>query len=623
MRMLGYDKDHDRHGTYLVMTKSGRVLRREVRKWHENVFDFRTLESLLGQTSAKDDDSSVRADVAKSTAAPARTLNGASSRRPSGQEQKVQARPVLPPSTRSSQNGGDDTKQRPRRRRKTPHRMGFVPCLSSLHVHEHMNYTQELVQDETRDDTGREDRFYSCLQSTEAENLCEFVCATSEQLEDIPKSFKEAVTGKDKHKWIPSIKSELRSLIGNHTWDLVRKTKKMNLVSTKWVFKNKLNADGTIRHKSRLVARGFNQIKGKDWFKSYAPTLSLSSLRILLSLASKHKMHVHNVDITTAYLYGQVDADIHLSIPEGLEPSTAVEEQIMRDGGCLRLNKALYGLVQAGYIWNRTFVKSLKSWEFRQLKTDPCIFVLDRQGRKLILGIYVDDILACYNDKKDLDFFIEKLKADYKFKDLGPVQKCLGVEIERDFDGNFTIHQHSCLKILLEKCKIQPSKRAKTPITKALDNCFPGEEPSESNAASDFTIGTKFSKVDPTAYKSLLGALLYMAVATRPDISYALSILARFAAEPKKMHMDALLRLAKHLANTQDYRITYGKPSQGFVGYADASFAKEEGMKSTSGYFLSHCGGPVIWGAHKQKVLAHSIAEAECMSLSQLGRDII
>ena len=297
--------------------------------------------------------------------------------------------------------------------------MGFVPGLDSLHELEHLNYTsedpgQDNNTEETKDEKsisddsdGRDERFYSCLSEEQAENVCEFVCATSEELNDIPKSFKDAVTGKDRKEWIPSVKSELRSLISNHTWDLIRRARGMNLVSTKWVFKNKLNPDGTIRRKSRLVARGFNQVKGKDWFKSYAPTLSLCSLRILLAMASKHRMCVHNVDITTAYLYGQVDTDIYLSIPEGFEPATKQEEDILRDGGCLRLNKSIYGLVQSGYIWNRTFVKSLKSWGFRQLKTDPCVFILDRLGRKLILGIYVvaDDILACWQDRRDMDAF--------------------------------------------------------------------------------------------------------------------------------------------------------------------------------------------------------------------------
>ena len=85
-----------------------------------------------------------------------------------------------------------------------------------------------------------------------------------------PKTHSEAVTGPEKQHWIPSMRDEMKSLVGNHTWDMVRKPKGTKLVSAKWAFRKKMNPDGSMRCKSRMVARGFNQRKGVDWFRSHA-----------------------------------------------------------------------------------------------------------------------------------------------------------------------------------------------------------------------------------------------------------------------------------------------------------------------------------------------------------------
>jgi len=131
----------------LVMTKSGKILRREVRKWHENVFDFKTFESLLGSASADDKHTEQDCkDVPKTTPAalPSSTSTTGKTSRPSGQAREVSATSVSPPDTRRSHDGGDDIKtKRTKRARKIPDRMGFVPGLDSLHELEHLNYTSE------------------------------------------------------------------------------------------------------------------------------------------------------------------------------------------------------------------------------------------------------------------------------------------------------------------------------------------------------------------------------------------------------------------------------------------------------------------------------------------------
>ena len=99
--------------------------------------------------------------------------------------------------------------------------------------------------------------------------MCVSADVSVHEIEDVPRNYKAAVTGPEKDKWIPSIESELKSLDDNGTWELVIAPQDTKLVSTKWIFRKKINPDGSIRYKSRLVARGFTQVEVVDFFKTY------------------------------------------------------------------------------------------------------------------------------------------------------------------------------------------------------------------------------------------------------------------------------------------------------------------------------------------------------------------
>ena len=141
----------------------------------------------------------------------------------------------------------------------------------------------------------------------------------------------------------------------------------------RWVFRKKVNAACGIRHKARLVVCGYSQIEGEDFFNTHAPTLSLGSLRMLIALASRLRLNLHNVDIKTAFLHGLIDADINCEIPDGIREF--LEDKVAHfDDPVLQLQRAIYGLRQAGYVWLKTHVNSLKSWFFQTCQTDPVSF---------------------------------------------------------------------------------------------------------------------------------------------------------------------------------------------------------------------------------------------------------
>ena len=131
--------------------------------------------------------------------------------------------------------------------------------------------------------------------------------------------------------------------------------------------------------------------------------------------------------------------------------------------------------------------------------------------------------------------------------------------------------------------------------------------------------------VDQPLYQSAIGSLMYLSVSTRPDISYAVSSLARFSSKPTRQHWIALKRLLRYLKGTTKYGILFSKEgSSECIGFSDADWAGDvNDRKSTSGYVFLLSGGAVSWSSKKQKCVALSTAEAEYIALSSASQESI
>jgi len=175
------------------------------------------------------------------------------------------------------------------------------------------------------------------------------------------------LNGPNREEWKEAIIKEIECLINNDTWDIIDQSNKYPIIGCRMVLRNKHDAEGQIeRRKARLVARGFAQRPGIDYHDMFAPVAHLKSLRLLIALAAKHNLKIHQVDVTTAYLHGTIEEEIHMELPEQLEESlekiisrkgdkTAIgikAKKMLEDlkGGnkICRLKRALYGLKQAG-----------------------------------------------------------------------------------------------------------------------------------------------------------------------------------------------------------------------------------------------------------------------------------
>ncbi|KAL0387365.1 UNVERIFIED_CONTAM: Retrovirus-related Pol polyprotein from transposon RE2 [Sesamum radiatum] len=172
-----------------------------------------------------------------------------------------------------------------------------------------------------------------------------------------PENFETAV----KHKvWVQAMEEEIKMIEKNNTWELTNRPKDKEVIGVKWIYKTKLNADGSIqKHKARLVAKGYSQLPGIDYTETFAPVARLDTIRALIAIAANKKWKIYQMDVKSAFLNGYIDEEIYVEQPQGFIAKGS-EEKV------LRLKKALYGLKQAPRAWYSRIDKYFMDRGFRR-----------------------------------------------------------------------------------------------------------------------------------------------------------------------------------------------------------------------------------------------------------------
>ena len=132
-----------------------------------------------------------------------------------------------------------------------------------------------------------------------------------------PANYTEAMRSKEKKEWLKAMHEEIGSLLKNMTWILVKNPLTQRVISCKWIFKKKVEVgdSDSIRFKARLVARGFTQEKGVDFNEVFSPIVKHTSIRILLALVAKYDWVLHQLDVKTAFLHGDLEETIYMHQP--------------------------------------------------------------------------------------------------------------------------------------------------------------------------------------------------------------------------------------------------------------------------------------------------------------------
>jgi hypothetical protein len=242
-----------------------------------------------------------------------------------------------------------------------------------------------------------------------------------------PGSFLEAMGCRKTYLWQPSVQDEFDSLIKNGTWILVHLPPGRTAIGTRWVFKIKPgHGDIPPRYKSRFVAKGYAQVEGVDYneFATYAPVVGYCSLRAVLSLCAALDLEMSQLDIKTAFLYGEIDEEMYIEQPEGFVVKG--KEHLV----CLLL-KCIYGLKQAPHVWNEKFNSFLILFGFTRSKHDPCVYFRRKETEILIMAIWVDDGLICSNNKTSIAEVLAYLSTHFEMRSL-PTDRFVGLQLTRN-----------------------------------------------------------------------------------------------------------------------------------------------------------------------------------------------
>jgi transposase InsO family protein len=456
---------------------------------------------------------------------------------------------------------------------------------SSITPPEQTEHTHELVSEEDVSEAPRRSKRQRTAKSFGDDFTVYLV-------DDTPKSISEAYASPDADYWKEAVRSEMDSIIANGTWEVTERPYGCKPVGCKWVFKKKLRPDGTIeKYKARLVAKGYTQKEGEDFFDTYSPVARLTTIRVLLSLAASHGLLVHQMDVKTAFLNGELDEEIYMDQPDGF----VLEGQ---EGKVCKLLKSLYGLKQAPKQWHEKFDKTLTSAGFAVNEADKCVYYHHGGGEGVILCLYVDDILIFGTNIEVINEVKSFLSQNFDMKDLGVADVILNIKLIRGENGITLLQSHYVEKILNRFGYID-SKPSPTPYDPSLS-----------------LRKNKRIARNQLEYSQIIGSLMYLASATRPDISFAVSKLSRFTSNPGDDHWRALERVMRYLKGTVELGLHYTGYPAVLEGYSDSNWISDvDEIKATSGYVFTLGGGAVSWRSCKQTILTRSTMEAELTAL--------
>ncbi|GJR88535.1 putative ribonuclease H-like domain-containing protein [Tanacetum coccineum] len=384
--------------------------------------------------------------------------------------------------------------------------------------------------------------------------------------------------------WVEAMQEELLQFKLQKVWVLVDLPKGHRAIGTKWVYRNKKDERGiVIRNKARLIAQGHTQEEGIDYDEVFAPVARIEAIRIFLAYASYMGFMVYQMDVKSAFLYGQIEEEVYVCQPPGFEDPDHPNK-------VYKVVKALYGLHQAPRAWYDTLANYLLCNGFERGKIDQTLFIKRHKGHILLVQIYVDDIIFGSTKKELCDEFEKLMKDKFQMSSMGELTFFLGLQVQQKKKGIF-ISQDKYVHEILRKFNYSDVKSASTPTDLEKPLVQDGD-------AAD---------VDEHLYRSMIGSLMYL-TASRPDIMFAVCACARFQVSPKSSHLLAVKRIFRYLKGKPSLGLWYSKDSPlELVAYTDSDYAGATQDRKSTTRGCQFLGNRLIsWQCKKQTVVATS-----------------
>ena len=419
-----------------------------------------------------------------------------------------------------------------------------------------------------------------------------------------PATLTEALQSVQSQEWQQAMSEELASLAMHHTWSVQPTPAGIKPIPVKWIFKIKRSSSGDIlRFKARLVAKGFLQREGVDFDEVYAPVSKYATLRALLAVVAARDLDLHQLDIKTAFLHGQLEEEVWIEQPPGFPTADSSQS--------CRLHRALYGLKQAPRAWHKRLSEQLGQLGFAPSQADPSLCTRANKGRSTYVLVYVDDILAAADNTQDIKDYKAALSSAFDTHDLGEAETFLSMTIGRDRSARtIGLSQAHPTERLLAEHGMSGCRPMSTPLPS-------GYKPARADAAA-------CDNVIAQQYPRLVGSLLYLATCTRPDISYAVGVLSQHMTAPNAALWQTAKGVLRYLAATAQQALHFGTSSTSIAGYTDADYAGDTyTRRSTTGYVFTLYGGAITWSSKRQATVAASTTEAEYMSAAAAVKEAL
>ena len=446
--------------------------------------------------------------------------------------------------------------------------------------------------------------YHTMLQQS---NLCDLAICKAAASDPDTLSFDQILLEPNLDQWKAAAQREIEALEAKGTWEEVPvEDATTRILPGTWVFKRKRSPTGEIKkYKGRYCVRGDLQ---EGEFETFAPVVSWSTIRLVLIFAMIQDWIIICVDFSNAFVQATLKEPIWIHLPRGYQSQRPTRT-------CLRLKKSLYGLAIAPRLWYEHLRDALLEDGFKQSDHDICLFLKP----DMIVFLYVDDCGVASPTQQAIDEFVNRLNKK-------------GFELTQD--GDFA--EYLGIKFVVDKSSktitmTQPGLINKIIKATGLENCNANKTPASTAALGSDPDGLPMK--ESWSYSSVVGMLLYLSTNTRPDITYAVSQVARFGANPKQSHASAVKMIVRYLSGTVNQGTIFTPNTNYKIDcYVDADFAGLHGReqqdnpastKSRTGYILFFCGSPLLWKSQLQSETALSTFHAEYVALSAAMRQLI
>jgi len=345
-----------------------------------------------------------------------------------------------------------------------------------------------------------------------------------------------------------------------------------------------------------------------DYNETWGGVTQLESVRMTAAIAAKHDLKIWRIDFVGAYLNSLMKEDIYMKQLEGFE------EPGFDDHVC-KLIHTIYGTMQGAHDWYETLTKTYDKLGYTTSRADPCVRYKHIDGGYTITNTYMDDVFGA-SRSEEIRRRKDEMGNEWEIKDVGENENFLGMWVQQDLErGMIRLSQWPYWEHVINQFDLAHVVPRNVPLSVGLilENNMSPQTDSEKRQMLD------------KPYRPILGSIMWGQLATRPDLSFVVSLLSRFQANPGIQHWNALLHVIGYIKNTLNYGLTYSRDADLTpLAHIDANYGGCcDTKRSTSGYVFTMAGGPVTWSSKRQATVALSTVEAEYVAMSRCAQQMM